>query len=125
MFKQSVQTLCSNIVFKHLFKHLLLVIAMTMALTPFLDVISTRIVSRLDGTKGLDMEEGLHGESEHHVLIAGFGRIGGIVALMLKNSENLTFFRILRFFFLFSFFLPDGRGDAIPRIKSQRHYTVG
>ena len=72
---------------EELFKHLLLLIAMTMALTPFLDVISTRVANRLDGAKGLDMEEGLQGEAEHHVLIAGFGRVGETVALMLKNSD--------------------------------------
>ena len=72
---------------EHLFKHLLLLIAMTMALTPFLDVISRRITKRLDAVKGLDMEEGLDGESEHHVLIAGFGRVGGVIALMLQNSD--------------------------------------
>jgi voltage-gated potassium channel Kch len=60
---------------------------MTMALTPFLDVISTRVANRLDGAKGLDMEDGLQGEAEHHVLIAGFGRVGETVALMLKNSD--------------------------------------
>ncbi len=72
---------------EELFKHLLLLIAMTMALTPFLDAISTRIANRLAGTTGPDMEEGLPGESEHHVLIAGFGRVGETVALMLKNSD--------------------------------------
>ena len=76
-----------SVIDEHLFKHLLLLIAMTMALTPFLDVISTRIANRLDGTKGLDMEDGLHGESEHHVLIAGFGRVGGTIAMMLRNSD--------------------------------------
>ena len=72
---------------EELFKHLLLLIAMTMALTPFLDVISTRVANRLDGAKGPDMEDGLQGEAEHHVLIAGFGRVGETVALMLKNSD--------------------------------------
>ncbi len=76
-----------SIMDEELFKHLLLLIAMTMALTPFLDVISTRIANRLDGIKGPDMEEGLQGESEHHVIIAGFGRVGETVALMLKNSD--------------------------------------
>ena len=72
---------------EELFKHLLLLIAMTMALTPFLDVLSTRIANRLDSATVPDMEEGLQGESEHHVLIAGFGRVGETVALMLKNSD--------------------------------------
>ena len=76
-----------SILDEDLFKHLLLLIAMTMALTPLLDVLSTRIANRLDAAKGPEIEGQLHGESAHHVLIAGFGRIGETVALMLKNSD--------------------------------------
>ena len=76
-----------TVIDEDLFKHLLLLIAMTMALTPFLDVLSNRITTRLESAQGPDMEERLHGDFDHHVLIAGFGRVGETVALMLKNSD--------------------------------------
>ena len=79
--------IASAVIDQELFKHLLLLIAMTMALTPFLDVLSARITSRLEVSKGIDMDEVAHRDLEHHVLIAGFGRIGETVALMLKNSD--------------------------------------
>ncbi|MEE8612811.1 MAG: monovalent cation:proton antiporter-2 (CPA2) family protein [Nitrospirales bacterium] len=80
--------LASGVMDEVLFQHFLLLIAATMAVTPLLIPVSSFLTARL----GKPKEEAREAESppddiHNHVLLAGFGRGGEMLASMLQNSQ--------------------------------------
>ncbi len=68
---------------------LLMVVAVTMAITPLLAVIGNKLEDRLDSNKDLNINLEFKGISDlnGHVVIAGFGRVGRMVAYMLAQEQ--------------------------------------
>ena len=73
----------------HLAQFLFMVVAVTMALTPLLSIIGAKIEEKLDwGSGDGDVTEvkGIADLSEH-IILAGFGRVGRVVAYMLEQEK--------------------------------------
>jgi monovalent cation:H+ antiporter-2, CPA2 family len=68
---------------------LLVVVAITMAVTPLLSIIGAKIEDALDSKEDLDKNQEFKGVSdlEGHIIIAGFGRVGRVVAQMLTEYK--------------------------------------
>ena len=68
---------------------LLMVVALSMAITPLLSIIGSWIEDRVDSKEELDNNREFKGVSDlnNHVIIAGFGRVGRIVAYMLQSEQ--------------------------------------
>lgn len=67
---------------------LLLIVALTMLVTPLLFIIYDKVIARAYNT-GIDVESDTIDE-EHHVIIAGRGRVGGIVDRMVQAAGFST-----------------------------------
>ena len=67
----------------------LMVVALSMAVTPLLSMIGAWIEDRIDTKEKLDSNREFKGVSDlsNHVIIAGFGRVGRIVAYMLQREQ--------------------------------------
>ncbi len=70
---------------------MLMTVAVTMALTPFLSILGSKIEDRIDYMGGANYEPKNDMKSisalSDHVIIAGFGRVGKIVAKMLEHQD--------------------------------------
>lgn len=68
---------------------LLMVVAITMAVTPILSIIGARIEDKFSADQQLDHNLEFKGVSDldKHVIIAGFGRVGRVVAFMLTREK--------------------------------------
>jgi CPA2 family monovalent cation:H+ antiporter-2 len=68
---------------------LLMVVAVTMAITPMLAMIGNKLESKIDSGKDIDMNLEFKGISDlnGHIIIAGFGRVGRMVAYMLAQEQ--------------------------------------
>ena len=71
---------------------MLMAVAISMGVTPLLSMIGSKIEDRLDSKEELDSNQEFKGVSDlsEHVIIAGFGRVGRIVAYML-NKEQMNY----------------------------------
>lgn len=64
---------------------LLLVVALSMVLTPVLFILYDKVIApRFSSTEERDMDEI---EENSHIIIAGHGRVGGIVSRLLRSAE--------------------------------------
>lgn len=68
---------------------LMIVVTITMALTPLLSMIGDFIADRLDKKDRMDYEEINRDVADlsQHVIVAGFGRVGRMVALLLEAEK--------------------------------------
>ncbi len=68
---------------------LLMAVAITMAVTPLLSIIGNKIEEHLDTQESFDGNQEFKGVSDlsEHVVIAGFGRVGRVVAYMLQQEQ--------------------------------------
>jgi len=68
---------------------LLIVVAVTMAVTPILSIIGARIEDKFSSDQQIDnnLEFQGVGDLDKHVIIAGFGRVGRVVAFMLTREK--------------------------------------
>ena len=68
---------------------MLMAVAVSMGITPLLSMIGSKIEDRLDSKEELDSNQEFKGISDlnEHVIIAGFGRVGRIVAYMLSKEQ--------------------------------------
>lgn len=79
-----------DIISQDLAQFLLMVVAVTMAVTPLLSLIGSKIEDHLTHAKDVECgPEELKGISDlnEHVIIAGFGRVGRVVAYMLEQEQ--------------------------------------
>ena len=78
-----------NIIPSHTAQLLLMVVAFTMAITPLLAIIGAKIEDGLGNMEELDPHQEFKGVSDlsSHVIIAGFGRVGRMVAYMLSQEQ--------------------------------------
>jgi len=83
------EAITHNILPAELVRILFLVVALSMALTPFLAEFGQKLSKTFDkgDMKALQPTEKQSGELQDHVIIAGFGRVGQIIAQLL--SERL------------------------------------
>ncbi|CAL7963469.1 monovalent cation:H+ antiporter-2, CPA2 family [Alphaproteobacteria bacterium] len=74
---------------KNLAQLLCMVAAFTMATTPLLAIIGSKIEDWLGSREELDTNQEFKGISDlnNHVIIAGFGRVGRVVAYMLSQEQ--------------------------------------
>ena len=74
---------------------MLMAVAVSMGITPLLAMIGSKIEDRLDSEEELDSNKEFKGISDlsDHVIIAGFGRVGRIVAYML-NREQMNYIAV-------------------------------
>ncbi|WPX97362.1 cation:proton antiporter domain-containing protein [Candidatus Bandiella euplotis] len=70
-------------------KFMLMVVAVSMAVTPLLSILGSWIEDKFDSEEELDNNKEFKGISDldDHVIIAGFGRVGKIVAYMLEREQ--------------------------------------
>jgi CPA2 family monovalent cation:H+ antiporter-2 len=68
---------------------LLMVVAVTMAITPLFAMIGNKIEDRIDSRKDVDLNLEFKGISDlnGHIIIAGLGRVGRMVAYMLAQEQ--------------------------------------
>jgi CPA2 family monovalent cation:H+ antiporter-2 len=68
---------------------MLMAVAVSMGITPLLSMIGSKIEDRLDSKEEFDSNQEFKGISDlnEHVIIAGFGRVGRIVAYMLSKEQ--------------------------------------
>lgn len=68
---------------------LLVVVAISMAVTPLLSAIGIWIEDRFDAKEELDQNQEFKGVSDldSHIIIAGFGRVGRVIAHMLAEEK--------------------------------------
>ncbi len=69
------------------FQFSLLLIAVSMVVTPLLAAASERVAGRMKGPAATPTADAPPEELQDHVIIAGFGRGGKMVALMLKKND--------------------------------------
>ncbi|WP_236869637.1 cation:proton antiporter domain-containing protein [Candidatus Bandiella numerosa] len=74
---------------------MLMAVAVSMGITPLLAMVGSKIEDRLDLEEELDSNQEFKGISDlsDHVIIAGFGRVGRIVAYML-NREQMNYIAV-------------------------------
>lgn len=74
---------------------LLMVVTLTMALTPLLSVIGQRLSNWLDTPDQMDVKQAHKeiGDLDHHVIIAGFGRVGQMVCRLLA-AEGINYIAV-------------------------------
>lgn len=67
----------------------LVIVAITMAVTPLLSIIGIKLENKLDWKEEIDKNQEFKGVSdlESHIIIAGFGRVGRVVAYMLSELQ--------------------------------------
>lgn len=68
---------------------LLVVVAITMAITPLLSILGHWLEERIDAGEEMDSNQEFKGISdlEGHIIIAGFGRVGRVIAYMLSENK--------------------------------------
>jgi CPA2 family monovalent cation:H+ antiporter-2 len=68
---------------------LLVVVAISMAVTPMLASLGAIVQNKLDWQEDLDKNQEFKGVSDldNHVIIAGFGRVGRVIAYMLSHLQ--------------------------------------
>jgi CPA2 family monovalent cation:H+ antiporter-2 len=68
---------------------LLVVVAITMAITPLLSILGHWLEERIDAGEELDGNQEFKGISDldGHIIIAGFGRVGRVIAYMLSDNK--------------------------------------
>jgi len=68
---------------------LLVVVAVTMAITPLLSIFGAWIEERMDAKQELDNNQEFKGISDldGHIIIAGFGRVGRVIAYMCAENK--------------------------------------
>ncbi len=68
---------------------LLVVVAITMAITPLLSIIGAWLEEKIDSSEDLDNNQEFKGISDldGHIIIAGLGRVGRVVAYMLSEHQ--------------------------------------
>lgn len=78
-----------SIISQDIAQFLLMVVAVSMAVTPLLSILGTKIEDRIGSSDELDSNQELKGVSDlrGHVIIAGFGRVGRVVAYMLEQEQ--------------------------------------
>ena len=78
-----------GVIAQNLSQFLFMVVAVTMALTPLLALIGSKIENLLDSGYSSDHLSELKGVSDlsEHVILAGFGRVGKVVAYMLEQEQ--------------------------------------
>ncbi|RZI47197.1 potassium transporter [Rickettsiales endosymbiont of Peranema trichophorum] len=78
-----------SIIGKDLAQLLYMVVAVTMAVTPLLSIVGAYIEDRLDLEEELEANQAFKGVSDlsGHVIVAGFGRVGRVVAYMLSQEH--------------------------------------
>ncbi|MCK6453201.1 MAG: monovalent cation:proton antiporter-2 (CPA2) family protein [Alphaproteobacteria bacterium] len=110
---------------------MLLVIALTMAVTPLAALLARRIEDLLrarDGARELGPDAAEIGELEGHVIIAGFGRVGRMVARFLDAQEidyvaldlDATSVAFCRARGLPVYYGDAGRAELLKRVASDR-----
>ncbi|MFK7760576.1 MAG: cation:proton antiporter [Candidatus Midichloriaceae bacterium] len=74
---------------------MLMAVAISMGITPLLAMIGSKIEDKIDSKEELDSNQEFKGINDlsDHVIIAGFGRVGRIVAYML-NKEQMNYIAI-------------------------------
>lgn len=82
----------SGVINENLAQFLFMVVAISMAVTPLLSILGSRLEEHLDCIETVDSNQEFKGVSDlnGHVIIAGFGRVGRIVAYML-NQEQINY----------------------------------
>lgn len=68
---------------------LLVAVAISMAVTPLLSIIGSKLENKLDWKEELDKHHEFMGVSDldSHIIIAGFGRVGRVIAYMLSELQ--------------------------------------
>jgi CPA2 family monovalent cation:H+ antiporter-2 len=68
---------------------LLVVVATTMAVTPLLSIIGAWLEEKIDSGEDLDSNQEFKGISDldGHIIVAGFGRVGRVIAYMLSEHQ--------------------------------------
>lgn len=68
---------------------LLVIVATTMAITPLLSIIGSWLEEKIDSSEDLDNNQEFKGISDldGHIIIAGLGRVGRVVAYMLSEHQ--------------------------------------
>jgi monovalent cation:H+ antiporter-2, CPA2 family len=68
---------------------LLVVVATTMAVTPLLSIIGAWLEEKIDSGEDLDGNQEFKGISDldGHIIVAGFGRVGRVIAYMLSEHQ--------------------------------------
>ncbi len=68
---------------------LLVIVAITMAITPLLSIIGAWLEEKIDSSEDLDANQEFKGISDldGHIIIAGFGRVGRVIAYMLSEHQ--------------------------------------
>lgn len=81
-----------HVIDANLAQFLYMVVAISMAVTPLLSILGLKLEERLDCVETLESNQEFKGVSDlnGHVIIAGFGRVGRIVAYML-NQEQINY----------------------------------
>ncbi len=84
-----------GIILGHTAQLLLMVVAFTMAVTPLLSILGAKIEDKLGKEEEVESNQEFKGVSDlsSHVIIAGFGRVGRMVAYML-SEENVDYIAI-------------------------------
>lgn len=77
-------TVANSVIPSALADQLLLVVALSMLLTPALFILYDRVIAPMYA-KGQDREDDVI-EENNHIIIAGHGRVGGVVSRMLKGA---------------------------------------
>ncbi len=79
-------TVANSVIPTPIADQLLLVVALSMLLTPALFIVYDRVISpRYIGAEGREMDEITE---KSHIIIAGHGRVGGIVSRMLRSAGH-------------------------------------
>ena len=68
---------------------LLVIVAITMAVTPLIAIIGSKLENKFDWKEEVDKHQEFKGVSdlESHIIIAGFGRVGRVIAYMLSELQ--------------------------------------
>jgi len=78
-----------GVITQNLAQFLFMVVAVTMALTPLLSILGSKLQDVLDNGSSSDQLQEVKGISDlsEHVILAGFGRVGRVVAYMLEQEQ--------------------------------------
>ena len=68
---------------------MLMAVALSMGITPLLSIIGSKIEDKLDSNMEVDNNQEFKGISDlnNHVIVAGFGKVGKVVAYMLNKEQ--------------------------------------
>jgi len=68
------------------FSFTILIISLTMVATPLLAKLGDRLARRAEGREDAEASSHIAAETDKHVVIAGYGRVGRVIALMLERA---------------------------------------